>query len=204
MISYVDEKGNVSYVFHNIWMRLFKRELLEDYHIRFDPQYHNGEDLLFTYAATMKANTISVRCSEYLYHYRPVQNSQTTSYVRNFWTLRKKIIEEIHNLVQSDILREQMPLRIFFWAVAGIENELRYTDGSRENIRTIVTDPVCDIFKGKLDVTALNSMNRKYYQQICAEDVNGIWQDYRHRLRAEKQKKLFSKLKKCLRHPWKG
>lgn len=199
MISYIDENGNVSYIFHNICIRLFRREPIENYHIRFNPQYHNGEDLLFTFAATMKADTISVRCSEYLYHYRPVQNSQTTSYIRNYWTLRKKIIAEIYNLIQSDVLKEQMPLRIFSWAVAGIENELRYDQGKRENIREIVSDPVCDVFKQKLDVSGLNEKNKKYYQQICDGDYRGIWKDHQREVLRRKKRRFIKKTKKTLK-----
>ena len=199
MISYLDDNGHVSYVFHNIWMRLFKRELLEYNYIRFNPQYHNGEDLLFTFAATMKADLISVRCSEYLYHYRPVQNSQTTSYIRNYWTLRKKIIEEINSMIHSDVLKEQMPLRIFSWAVTGIENELHYKCGTRENIRTIVTDPMCDVFREKLDISRMSKKNCRYYLQICQGDYKGIWRDHKKEEFRRKKRNLVKKIKRAIK-----
>lgn len=199
MISYVDEQGNIAYTFHNIWMRLFKRSLLEEHHIRFEPQHHNGEDLLFTFEATMKADTISVRRSEYLYHYRAVQTSQTNSYVKNFWELRKKIIEEIYDLIQADILREQMPLRIFSWAVTGIENELRHPQGCKDRIRQIVLDPVCDVFKGKLDIPRFSEKNQRFYQQICEQNFNGIWMDHQRQTRMNKRKKMIKRVKRAIR-----
>lgn len=199
MISYPDEAGEVSYQFHTIWMRLFRRSFLEAHHIRFDRQHHNGEDLLFTYAATMKAQTISVRCSEYLYHYRPVQTSQTNSYIHNYWNLRKKIIEEIYALVPAEVLDEQMPLRVFSWVVTGIQNELRYQQGNKDNIRQIITDPLCDLFKGKLDVSGLNEKNQTFYRQICSEDVNGIWRDHQRQVRQKKRRKAVKQIKRAIR-----
>lgn len=199
MISYIDENGNVSYVFHNIWMRLFRRELIENHKIRFSRQYHNGEDLLFTFAATMKASTISVRCSEYLYHYRPVENSQTTSYIKNYWPLRKKIIDEIFEMIESDDLKKQMPLRIFSWAVSGIENELRYKQGKKEEIREIVLDPICNLFKGKLDTSRLNEKNRRYYMQICDGDYKGIWRDHQKEELRRKKRRLVRRVKNAIK-----
>ena len=204
MISYIDERGDISFLFHNIWMRLFKKNLIEEHSIRFDLQYHNGEDLLFTYEATMKAETISVRCSEYLYHYRPVHNSQTTSYIKNYWVLRKKIIDEIFKMIESDDLINQMPLRIFSWAVTGIENELRYEQGRKEKVREIVVDSICDIFKGKLDASRLNEKNRRYYLQICDGDYKGIWHDHQKaefcRKKRRTTKNIKSTIKKFLRY----
>lgn len=199
MISYIDTDGNVAYVFHTLWIRLFKKKLVDEHHIRFDPRFHNGEDLLFTLAGTMKASSISVRCSEYLYHYRPTPNSQTTSYIKNYWILRKQIIDEIYNLIDTDILRNQMPLRIFSWAVAGIENELRHPHGSQERIREIVFDPICDMFKGKLDTSQFNKKNKAYYEKICHNDAYGIWVDYQQQIRNLKRKKAIKQLKRRIR-----
>lgn len=199
MISYVDEQGNIAYTFHSIWMRLFRRALLQAHQIRFEPRYHNGEDLLFTFQATMKAETIRVRCGDYLYHYRAVQTSQTNSYVKNFWALRKEIIAQLYDLIQVDTLKEQMPLRIFSWAVTGIENELRYAQGTRENIHAIVTDPVCDLFRGKLDAAQLSEKNQKYYRFICRHDARGLWEDYQRQIRAKKRRKTILRIKRAVR-----
>ena len=199
MISYVDETGEINYQFHTIWMRLFKRSLIEKYQIRFDTRFHNGEDLLFTLAATMKASTISVRLSEYLYHYRPTPGSQTTSYIKNYWELRKKIIEEIYALMEPKILCSQMPLRIFSWAVTGIENELHYTKGSKEQIKRIADDSICDVFKGKLDVSKFNEKNQRFYWYFCDSDADGIWLEYQRRMRARKRKKMIRHIKQKIK-----
>ena len=198
MVSYIDGNGNIAYIFHNIWMRLFKRQLLEENHIRFDFNFNNGEDLLFTFEATLKANTISVRCSEYLYHYRQVKNSLTSAYITDYWKLRKKIIAQLIDMFDNDELRKQMPLRIFSWAVSGIENELKYSEGSKDNIRAIVCDPVCDIFKEKLDTLPLSEKNFRYYQQICAGDAEGIWIDYQKHLKQQKKNKIIKTIRKFL------
>ena len=199
MISYVDETGEVNYQFHTIWMRLFKRSLIEKYQIRFDTRFHNGEDLLFTLAATMKASNVSVKQSEYLYHYRPTPGSQTTSYINNYWELRKKIIEEMYALMEPKILCSQMTLRIFSWAVAGIENELRYPKGSKMQIKRIVEDPICDSFKGKLDASKLNEKNQRYYRSLCNNDANSIWRDHLHRMRIRKRQKKIRQIKQKIK-----
>lgn len=199
MISYVDSGGNVAYIFHTLWIRLFKRTLIDAHHIRFDPRFHNGEDLLFTLAATMHASSISVRSSEYLYHYCPTSNSQTTSYIKNYWPLRKQIIEEIYALIDADILRAQMPLRIFSWAVAGIENELKHSQGNQARIREILSDPICDTFKEKLDLSELNEKNKAYYEKICQNDAGGIFADYQRQIRTAKRKKAIKQLKRRIR-----
>lgn len=204
MIGYVDETGNVVYLMHNIWMRMYKRSLLEKYNIRFYPQFHNGEDLLFTTEATVRAKTIAVRCDDYLYHYRPVQNSLTTSYVDDYWSLRKKIIEEMYRLLPADVMQSQMPLRVFLWVTTGIKNELRYANGKKENIRIMIADPVCDVFKEKLDLSKLNSQNQIYYKQICSNDTNGLWRDYKRQVRRDKQEKTIKQFRRMIKKILKG
>lgn len=199
MIAYVNDQGTVAYTDHNLWMRLFRRKLIKDNGIRFDPRFNNGEDLLFTLQATFKSVTISVRNSDYLYHYRQTQNSLTSRYVCNFWKLRKQIISELFAIIQDGELLMQMPLRIFSWAVAGIENELRYPQGSLDRIRQIVNDPICDTFKGKLDSSRFNAKNQRYYRYICASDADGIWRDYQRRVRFRKRQKLIKRIKQRIR-----
>ena len=199
MISFIDENGNVGYMFHNVWMRLFKRKLLEDNDIRFRPQYRNGEDLVFTMEATMKATIVAVRSNEYLYHYRLVQNSLTSSYVVDYWKYRKDIIAELYELIQSDILYEQMPLRIFLWVVTGIENELKHNKGNKGNIQAIISDSVCDSFRNKLDVLRLNDRNKFLYEKICEKDANKILGDYKAKSRRKKYRKFIKKCKCIIR-----
>lgn len=197
MISYVDDRGEIANIFHNLWMRLFRRALIERNNIRFDTRFSNGEDLLFTYQATLNAASISIRCSEYLYHYRQVSGSLTSKYIPSLWPLRKLLIEEIYGMIHSEeVLLLQMPLRIFSWAVAGIENELRYPQGNKELIQKIVSDPVCDSFKGKLDVSLLNEKNGRYYYVICDNNADSIWNNYKKQKRKNKIKRLLRKAKR--------
>lgn len=200
MLAYVNDHGTVAYTDHNLWMRLFRRKLIEDNGIRFDPRFNNGEDLLFTLHAALKSETTSVRSSDYLYHYRQTQSSLTSRYVFNFWPLRKQIIAELLAIIQDENLLQQMPLRIFSWAVAGIENELRYPQGSLEQIRRIVDDPICDTFKGKLDSDRFNEKNQRYYHYLCDSDADGIWQDHQRRIRFRKRQKLAKHIKQRIKN----
>lgn len=198
MIGYIDENGEISYISHAVYMRLFKKKLIEENYIRFNPQYQNGEDLLFAYEATMKAEMISVRCSDYLYHYRPVQNSLSTSYINNYWANRKNIIKEIYNMIESDILLDQMPLRIFLWTVVGIEQELKISKERLEKIKEIVSDPICGQFIGKLDINVLKKKNQCYYIKISNGDYKGIVRDYKKEQRVWKLKRFLGKIKRAV------
>lgn len=199
LLSYIDSAGDVNYIFHNTWMRLYKRVFLKENNISFVPSVRNGLDLLFTFEATVKAKNISVKFNDYLYHYMPADKSMTSSYVEKYWERRKEIIKNMYELIPSNILYDQMPLRIFSWAVTGIENELKYTQGRKENIRAIVTDPICDTFKWKLDISRLNETNQKYYEQICNEDVNGIWLTYKKRKIKSKYRNMIKKFKRFVK-----
>lgn len=199
LLSYVDQDGKVNYIFHNTWMRLYKREFLQQNRICFHPKVRNGLDLLFSFEAVIKASTISFRTNDYLYHYRPASNSMTSAYIKNYWEGRHIIIDILDRMIPDDSLRSQMPLRIFYWSVIGIENELRYPQGTKERIKQIVEDPICDVFKGKLDVSKFNEKNQRFYWYFCDSDADGIWLEYQRRMRARKRKKMIRHIKQKIK-----
>ncbi|MBO5128766.1 MAG: glycosyltransferase [Oscillospiraceae bacterium] len=199
LLSYIDSEGKVNHIFHNTWMRLYKRTFLVRNNIQFHPSVRNGLDLLFSFEVAVKAETISIRFNDYLYHYIPAANSMTSSYVKNYWERRKEIITMVNELIPCDTLHSQMPLRVFSWVVIGIENELRSRDGSKDIIRTIVQDPVCNLFKEKLDVSGLNEKNQRYYKQICDGDFRGIWKEHQREELRRRKRRFVKKIKKTVK-----
>lgn len=66
------------------------------------------------------------------------------------------------------------------------------------------TNPVCDVFKEKLDLSKLNSQNQIYYKQICSNDANGLWRDYKRQVRRDKQKKTIKRFRRMIKKILKG
>ncbi len=89
--------------------------------------------------------------------------------MHNYWSLRKRIILKIYDLIDSSILFDQRPLRIFYWMVIGIENELKHPEGTQETIREIVYDPIREQFIGRIRVGALSKKTRIIIKEYVIE-----------------------------------
>ena len=78
------EKFGGMFILGVLWLHLYKREVIEDNHIRFNPQLRRCEDRLFTLSSIIHAKSI-LFVDEVLYHYEVYDNSLSNRYDPERW-----------------------------------------------------------------------------------------------------------------------
>lgn len=127
LISIVDEHNSDSVLRGSVWIRLFRKSLIEDNNILFPACFIYNEDILFSVQATIAANTYVYLGDQYLYHKRVVYNSITRRYIHNLWDTQKEIYNYLKNVTNGcryDFL-EQVYKKYFEVAIYCIENECK-------------------------------------------------------------------------------
>ena len=127
-LAFINSYGQRSVIRWGNVVRLFKRSMIECQCVRFDPRFFIGEDLQFTYQATLAAQRFVYMGDEYLYHNRVVKGSLSRGYRKNLWEKTKQLIELLYQITESFSeadLMPQMHLRAFFFATETIENEFK-------------------------------------------------------------------------------
>ncbi len=181
-MAYIDEKGDRNNIRWVHWLRIFKRSLIVDNHIRHDPRFRRSQDLQFTYEATLAAQSYYYLGDAYLVHHRIVDGSLSRKYNEELWQLYVLLIERLYQdteqFTDADLM-PQMHLRTFFFAIESILNEMKpsfpYDEQTRrDKIREIVSHPLCDRYYGHIETEKLNRINRAYYDLIHEKDVEGL------------------------------
>lgn len=80
-------------IYSQCWTKLYKRQMLEDYHIKNDPGLRTDEDFIFNIRAFVQANT-TVIVDEPLYEYTHRENSLAHAY------FKKNISQYINNRIK--------------------------------------------------------------------------------------------------------
>lgn len=124
------------------WLRLYKKELIDRHHIRFDPRFRRCQDLPFTFECTIHAESYYYLGTQYLYHNRMNYESLSKGYTKNMWGMIKPLVDYLWNVVrQYDAYNfsGQMELRSLLFAFECADNELKpnNTRTFGERIRTI-------------------------------------------------------------------
>lgn len=114
------------------WNKIFIREQICKYKLRFPVEISNGEDLrfVFNYLATYSGDKEVILLPQALNNYRNVDGSLSRRYIKDFWELEKEVIKlrikvaEIHN---TDLEKYEETLnysyyRLFFFAMRNLFN----------------------------------------------------------------------------------
>lgn len=81
------------------WLRLYRKKLIDDYHIQFDQRFRRCQDLPFTFECTIHANSYVYLGDDYLYHNRMNYESLSKGYTKNMWQLIKPLVEYLEDVV---------------------------------------------------------------------------------------------------------
>lgn len=73
----------------NIWTKVFRRQLIESFGIRFNEKLLGGQDTVFCKTCMLYCRTLYIFEGGYWYHYRRRTGSRTTSYMPNAWNVYK-------------------------------------------------------------------------------------------------------------------
>lgn len=77
------------------WNKIFKRKIIEDNNIRFNENLSDGEDLLFNLQYLVHAGKKIAITKEKLYCYYDNTNSLTTGYIKDFWQVKKYVLNQL-------------------------------------------------------------------------------------------------------------
>ena len=166
------------------WLRIYRLSLIRDNNIAFGRGFRRSQDLQLTFETALYAQKYVSINDEYLYHNRDNNNGKSLSrgYTKNYWKLITPLIDKLYEDVggyKKQDLSDRMHLCAFFFAMAGLENEMK-TDSPNDKktkiklIEQIMNDPICEKFKGHIPTEKLNPLYRKYYELICKKKAAKI------------------------------
>lgn len=128
-------------------IRLYRRSLIEEHHIRSCEGVSNCEDLGFLAECTLHAAGYYY-LPECLYHNVVNTASQSRNYVVNMWQRTKKLIADMHRFIDprnDEALSKAFDVCIFYFCTMILRNEVRA--GSRkqqhEAVGAMLRDPEC-------------------------------------------------------------
>ena len=195
-LAYISKDGGKRAIRWSNCLRIYRMVHLKENDVNFDRRLRRSQDLQFTYDATLCAQNYCYLGDKYFYHNRVVGDSLSRGYTKNMWTLYKMLIERLYASTEAfgemDLM-DQMHLRAFFCVFDCIENEMKpLCPNNRERkielINEIISDPLCQVFKGKIPVQKLNPLYQEYYKLIYAQDAEGIMkaeEKYKRKLKFE-------------------
>ena len=110
----------------SVWNGIYRRQFLNDFGIRFDPDIRWTEDHLFSSMAVYSCSSLYYLKNEYLYHYHENRGSITTSYRRGAWDVSCILNQRFHRFFDSapdcDFSR-QISLSMVYYALNCIQQE---------------------------------------------------------------------------------
>lgn len=99
--------------FRSPWGKLFKKDLIDKFNIRFNENMSIGEDFLFNLQFINHSHTIAFDSASY-YYYVTNNNSALMKYKKNCWNkYYKPIIINLNQFLKSNMLYNQAELRVF-------------------------------------------------------------------------------------------
>ena len=108
------------------WLRIYKKSLIDLHHITFDKRFRRCQDLPFTFACTIRAQSYYYLGDRYLYHNRMNYESLSKGYTRNMWGLIKPLVQHLQQIVsnyEGYDFQEQMNCRAALFVFECCENE---------------------------------------------------------------------------------
>lgn len=163
MFPAVMPAGNFRSIRWSNVIRLYRRDLIEQHHIRSCVGVSNCEDLGFLAECTLHAHTYYY-LPECLYHNSPNPTSQSRNYVVNMWPRTKKLIGDMHRFIdprRDEALSKAFDVCIFYFCTMILRNEIRV--GSRKQrlaaVAAMLEDPEC---RRCLEAVSPEKLNREY------------------------------------------
>lgn len=121
--------------FRGPWAKLYKKEILNKYNIKFDEMLKIGEDFLFNLNFLQKIKKISFD-DGYYYHYRTNFDSVTMKYKENCFEIYEEILKKLEKFLKTNSIYDKSKNRFYKLSIKYlficIDNEFRKEN--RKNI----------------------------------------------------------------------
>lgn len=199
LLPAVTEKGNFRNLRWCNWLRICKRSIVEENHIRFFDKSRRCEDLGFSVACTIHANSYFY-LNERLYHNRPNAASKSRNYSKQMWKSIRELMGYLRRITEGcpDYdFSHAMDFCVFYFCTMVIHNEMRLSDRQQREqmIREVLADPVCRESVRRITAEGMNRSYTELYRLIQAGDARKLIRHLeRKRMKNEKIGPLVGKL----------
>lgn len=199
----ITPKGNFRNLRWCNWLRIYKRSIIEDNHIRFYDKSRRCEDLGFSLACTINSKNYFY-LNECLYHNRPNQASKSRNYSKDMWKsirLLMKYLQKITSECKIYDFEYAMHICVFYFCTMVIQNEMRLDDKKKQKqlIEEVLNDTLCN---DSLHTITDDGMNKEYSGLYRAMKTNNSGRVIGYmRMLTFKKKKLCPFLGKIISFP---
>lgn len=178
MLPSVMPAGNFRSIRWSNVIRLYRRSLIENNHIRSCEGVSNCEDLGFLAECTLKASGYYY-LPKSLYHNVVNVASQSRNYVANMWPRTRKLIADMYRYIgpcRNVALEKAFDVCIFYFCTMNLRNEMRLNARSAriEKIREVVMDPLCIEAVGRISHDGMNAEYTAIYGYVKNQDPEGL------------------------------
>ena len=147
--------------------KIFRKSILDQYHIWFDPDVRLGEDALFLYRYLCRCKKI--RCiADMLYHYVPNPESAVKTYYPQYWDWEKRVIACQNAFFHKYPLNPSEEFFMKRWLFTKVKGAMYYYLSMEEDA-------------GKREALIKEIMGSRYYRKMY-----GQWLDNPYYSRREK------------------
>lgn len=106
-----------------IWIRMVRRDVLENPRLRFTDGIRRSEDYLFTTELHFRISKLCLITDQYLYYYVDTENSITNAYVENYWQMAKRINETLlERLPEIEMIKERLHTVLIYRSLIALNN----------------------------------------------------------------------------------
>lgn len=170
LLPCVTSQGN----FRNLrWcnvLRICRRSIIEEHHIRFYDKSRRCEDLGFSVACTIHSRNYYY-LNESLYHNRPNAASKSRNYSKEMWKSIRELMKYLRQLTAECTeydFSHAMDVCVFYFCTMVIRNEMRLKDKRKRRalIAEILEDPICRESIGRITAEGMNQEYAELYDLI--------------------------------------
>lgn len=192
LLGVLSERSGRSVLRWSNWVRIYRRRLVERCGIRFGEAFRRSQDLPFTFECTIQAERYFHLDGEYLYHNRVNPESLSRSYTKNMWELIRPLLQHLRQVVEGYKefdFRSQMDIRVFQFAIACAENEVKPSNRASlatrlGRIDALFSDPMVQESMERIDPEDMGLRTRTYfaafrYRLALPVLATALWR-YRH------------------------
>lgn len=178
-LPFVTPKGNFRSIRWSNGMRLFKKSLIDKYHIRSYEYSRIAEDLSFTLECTINANSFYYYDSVSFYHQRARTDSITKIYHKNFWESMSGLIKHFKGAIDKYKCKEidmyySNAMFYFITTVLWNEANLRGVFRRSNEVKKVLYDPLCEDVICRVDVDGMNKEYKTWYKLIRDKSTFGV------------------------------
>lgn len=110
-----------------VWRCLYKKELIQDFNLRFNPNIKIMEDLIFNIEALIHSQRVCIDHGVW-YHYMQNKTSSLHTYIENMWNSQIAVHEILEKLLTEanldEYMRPRLDSRYIAMAACSLGNEL--------------------------------------------------------------------------------